>query len=170
MAAILDYYFHSTPHRAWVIAPEFNLGENNNPDYVIFLVHYNPFWPELWGAFELKSKTGDGWEKLLRQLSLALEANSIGRMWLVGVKGLQICFYVYDSTTFHDQVPESYYFLEPLNLSRLNETQLTNIHAKFEHCNDEGFARIALIKWELDNVDHAPYIHGMFLHMRSRMP
>ena len=41
--------------------------------------------------------------------------------------------------------------------------QLNAIGAKWEHCDNNGFARIALIKWELDNSSHTPYIDNMFI-------
>jgi hypothetical protein len=91
-------------------------------------------------------------------------------MWLVGVKGLEICFYIFDASTFNDQVPECYDFLQLLNLESLSEPQLDQINAKYKHCRDGNFARIALIKWELDNPEHAPYIDHMFQFIRSRMP
>jgi hypothetical protein len=170
IAAILDFYFHSTNNNNWVIAPEYNIGENHNPDYTIFNIHLNPFRDQLIGCFELKRRNGDSWHSLLTQISLALESNNVGRVWLVGVKGLTICFYIFDVETFINQRPECFDFLEVLNLNKLGEDELVRIGAKYETCDNDGYDRIALIKWELDNVNLAPYIDHMFQYMRSRMP
>ena len=45
-----------------------------------------------------------------------------------------------------NQVPDSFTNFEPLNLSKLNEVQLDELGVKYVHCDDNGFARIALLK------------------------
>lgn len=170
MAAILDHYFHSTHNRNWVIAPEQNIGEMHSPDYTIYMIHVNPFIDELYGCFEIKSAEGESWAALLRQISLALESNNVGRVWLVGVKGLEICFYIFDASTFNNQTPDHFDFIEPLNLSNLNEDDLVRLSVRYQTCDDDGSTRIALIRWVLDDYRHAPYIDHMFQYMKSRMP
>jgi len=129
MAAILDHYFHSTRHKNWVVAPEQNLGENHHPDYTIFEITFNPFKLNLMRCFELKSRTGNSWHALLKQLSLALESNNVGRVWLVGVKGLEICFYEFDTSTFNNQTPDCFDFIKPISLN-LSEVQLVKLGLK----------------------------------------
>jgi hypothetical protein len=41
------------------------------------------------------------------------------------------------------------------------------IGVKYVECNDNGFARISLLKWRLDNPAHEQYINHMFQYIRD---
>lgn len=96
--------------------------------------------------------------------------NSEGWLWAIGQKGLEICFFKFDVKKFVDQDPDCYTHFEPLNLSKLNTTQLDNLKVKYEQCNNDNFARICLIKWRLDEPDHWPYINRIFQYIMTRQP
>jgi hypothetical protein len=59
---------------------------------------------------------------------------------------LNICFYKLDISKFTNQNPDCFYFLELLNLSKLNEDNLVRIAAIYEIWDNEGSDRIGLIK------------------------
>ena len=99
-----------------------------------------------------------------------ISKNNEGRLWAIGQKGLDICFFRFDILNFQGQVPRCYTNFEPLNLSHLSEPQLDNLGVKYEYCDNHGFARIALIKWRLDDVRHIPYINRMFENIRMLNP
>jgi len=86
----------------------------------------------------------------------------------IGQKGLEICFFRFDVLNFEGQIPDCFTHFEPLNLSNLHGVQLDQLKVKYEDCNDKNFARIALIKWRLDNPNHLPYIHSMFEHIKGQ--
>lgn len=171
-SAILPYYFHVTHVNKWVITPEFNYLENNHPDYTIFKINNNPFGLRIHVVVELKSKNGDSWNKLLEQMwqQADVAKNDTGRLWAIGQKGLEICFFRFDVTKLQDQHPYWFTNFEPLNLSNLSEPELDVLKVKYALCNNNGFARIALIKWRLDNMDHIPYINHMFEYIRRLEP
>lgn len=171
-SAILPYYFHVTPHNNWVITPEFNYLENNHPDYTIFKVLDNPFRYKIHAVVELKSKTGASWNKLLEQMWYQADVakNDDGRLWAIGQKGLEICIFRFDVLKYEDQVPDYYTHFEPLNLSNLSAPALDALDVKYEFCDNYDFARIALIKWRLDNINHIPYINRMFEYIRMLEP
>jgi hypothetical protein len=172
VAAILSYYFHVTSNIAWVIAPEYNYGGNVFPDYTIFLYDDDTdpsLIPHI--VVEVKSKSGDSWYKLLEQMWG--QANHIWydseSSWAIGVKGLEICIFRFNALKYNDQIPDCFTHFEPLNLEKLSTPALDALNVKYEMCNDNGFARIAVIKWRLDNPDHIPYIDHMFQYMRSKI-
>jgi hypothetical protein len=96
--------------------------------------------------------------------------NEDGKLWAIGQKGLEFCVFKFDVLSFEDQIPDCFTHFEPLNLSHLNTVQLDNLGVKYIECNDNGFSRIALIKWRLDNPLHQPYIDHMLQYTRSRLP
>ena len=171
-SAILPYYFHVTHNNQWVITPKFNYLEGNHPDYTIFKVINHPFKLQIHAIVELKSKAGDSWNKILEQMYSQADVakNTKGRLWAIGQKGFEICFFRFDVEKYNNQNPDWYSNFEPLNLSNLSEAQLINLNVQYQHCNDGGFARIALIKWRLDEPDHIPYINHMFEYIRSLEP
>ncbi len=171
-SAILPYYFHVTHNNAWVITPEYNYLEANQPDYTIFKVNKvnnNTYKLQIHAVVEIKSKVGDSWNKLLEQLynQADVAKNAEGRLWAIGQKGFEICIFKFDVLKYQGQNPDRYTNFEPLNLSHLSEAELDNLNVKYEHCDDHGFARIALIKWRLDNKDHIPYLNRMLEHIRN---
>lgn len=93
-----------------------------------------------------------------------------GKLWTIGQKGLEICLFRFDVLKYTDQKPDEFTNYEPLNLSNLNTVQLKQLGVDFVECNDNGFARLALLKWRLDNDKHKPYIDHMFQYIRSRKP
>ena len=76
----------------------------------------------------------------------------------------------FDVSEFLSQDPDCFTNFKPLNLSSFNTVQLDELGVKFEQCNDDGYARIAVIKWKLDDDCHKPYINLMFEYIRSRRP
>lgn len=158
MSAILPYYFHTTGHTIWVITPEYNHLEGNHPDYTIFSIDTNPFIKEIYAVVEIKSKTGDSWKKLLEQMwnQADVAKSEDGKLWTIGQKGLEICFFRFDVLNYQDQEPKEFTNYEPFNLSNLNTVQLDQLGVKYVECDDNGFARIALLKWRLDNDRDKP--------------
>lgn len=168
-SAILPYYFHVSQHKAWVITPEFNYLEDRYPDYTIFLVE-NSLDLSIRAVVEIKSKKGKSWHELLEQMwDQADVVSHQDKLWAIGQKGLEICIFRFDVSKFQTQNPECFTNFEPLNLNNLSVPQLDNLNVKYELCNDNGFARIALIKWRLDNKQHIAYIDHMFQYMRSKI-
>lgn len=169
-SAILPYYFHRTAHTTWVITPEFNYLEGNHPDYTIFLIPTGNwrYTAVIHAVVEIKSKTGDSWSKMLEQMwnQADVAKDDDGRLWAIGQKGLEICIFKFDVLKYMNQEPDCYTNFEPLNLSNLNTVQLDQLGVKYEECNDDGFARISLIKWRLDDPRHRPYIDRMFNYIR----
>jgi len=92
--------------------------------------------------------------------------NNASRFWAIGQKGLEISIFRFDVFKYQIKVPDCYTNFEPLNLSHLSEPQLDYLAVKYEYCNDHDFARIALIKWRLDDVRHISYINRMFENIR----
>ena len=172
MSAILPYYFHIIHNRPLIITPEFNFQENLHPDYTVFLIKYNPFSIGPFLISEIKSKTGDSWNKLLDQMwsQCDVSKNQSGKIWAVGQKGLEICLFRFDLTIFQNQEPDFYTNFEPLNLSNLTSDQLAHLGVQYKLCDDNGTQRIGLIKWRLDNQNHWPYIHNMFQFMTMQNP
>lgn len=172
ISGILPYYYHTTVRSAWVITPEFNHLEGNHPDYTIFNISTNPYTRYILAVVEVKSRTGDSWFKLLEQMwdQADVSKNSDGKFWAIGVKGLEICVFRFDVVKFQEQNPDCFTNYEPLNLHNLNSTQLYSLGVKYEECDDNGFARIALIKSRLDNSRHQPYINHMLQYTMSRLP
>ena len=121
---------------------------------------------------EIKRKTGDSWFKLLEQMYAQAEVakNSDGRLWAIGQKGFEICFFEFNVLKYEDQDPDCFTNFKPLNLNNFSEPQLDRLNIKYEQCNDNGFVRIGLIRWRLDNKDHLVYIDQMFQYIRSRLP
>ena len=172
-SVILPYYFHVGRNTTWVITPEYNYLEANHPDYTIFSVNrHNNYTLDVHVVVELKSKTGDSWFKLLEQMYAQAEVakNSNGKLWAIGQKGFEICFFEFNVTKYVDQDPDCFTNFKPLNLNNFSEPELDRLKIKYEHCNDNGFARVGLIKWRLDNRDHIAYIDHMFQYIRSRQP
>ena len=99
-SAILPYYFHISSHTTWIVTPEFNHTEGNLADYTIFLWSNDgrDYTRMVHAVMELKSRAGDSWYKLLEQMwSQADRAkNQSGRLWAIGQKGLEICFFRFD--------------------------------------------------------------------------
>lgn len=172
MSAILPYYFHTSRNTNWVITPEFNYLEGNHPYYTIFSIFTNPYKRETYAIVEIKSKTGDSWYKLLEQMwnQADISKNYEGRIWAIGQKGLEICIFRFDVNKFQKQIPDCFTNFDPLNLEKLNTVQLDNLKVKYEECDNDKFARIALLKWRLDKPDHYRYIDHMFQYIRSRKP
>lgn len=164
MSAILPYYFHVTHNRAWVITPEFNTRENVKPDYTVYFVKNNPFVLYPFLVAEIKSKTGDSWVKLLEQMwsQCDIVKNSSGKIWAIGQKGLEICFFRFDVNNFKHQIPDCYTHFDPINLDNLTSAELNNMGATCVFCSNGNSQRIGLIKWNLGNDLHKPYIHHMF--------
>lgn len=171
-SGILPYYFHTSRNTQWVITPEYNYLEGNHPDYTIFNINTNPYKSEIYAVVEVKSKTGDSWNKLLEQMygQANVAKQDDGKLWTIGQKGLEICIFRFDVGSYEDQKPDVFTNYEPLNLSNLNNVQLDQLDVKYEYCDDNGWARIALIKWRLDDNRHKPYIDHMFQYIRSRKP
>lgn len=91
-SAILAYYFHSRPGSSWLLVPEYNHTEGNHPDYTIFLLS-NPAPPIIYremihAVVEVKSKTGDSWEKLLNQMwdQADVSKDEDNQLWAIGQK------------------------------------------------------------------------------------
>ena len=172
-SAILPYYFHVARNTAWVITPEFNFLEDNHPDYTIFFVNRdNNYALDVHIVVEVKSKTGHSWFKLLEQMYPQAEVakNSNGKLWAIGQKGFEICIFEFNVRKFEGQDPDCFTNFKPLNLNNFSEPELDRLNIKYEQCNDNGFARIGLIKWRLDNKDHIVYIDDMFQYITSRQP
>lgn len=146
--------------------------EGNHPYYTIFKVIHHPFKLQIHAIVELKSKAGVSWNQLLEQMYSQADVakNTEGRLWAIGQKGFEICFFRFDVLKYNNKDPYWYSNFEPLNLSNLSEAQLNNLNVQYQHCKDGGFARIALIKWRLDKPDHIPYINRMFEYIRSSQP
>lgn len=66
--------------------------EDYHPDYTIFKVLNNPLNLVEHLVVEVKSKAGDGWHKFLEQMYNQADAakNNKGRLWAIGLKGLEI--------------------------------------------------------------------------------
>lgn len=171
-SALLPYYFRHTQNTTWVITPEYNHLEANHPDYTIFTITRNPFNKEIFAVVELKSKTGKSWNANLEQMWKQCDAvrNPQGKLWAIGQKGFEICFFRFDLLKFEDQIPDVYTNFDPLNLANLNTIQLDSLDVKYVECDNNGSSRISLIKWRLDNLAHVPYIHNMFLYIKSHKP
>jgi hypothetical protein len=146
--------------------------ENNHPDYTIFKFLNDPFTLQIHAVIVIKSKTGDSWFKLLEQMYAQADVakKPTGKLWAIGQKGLEICFFRFDVSHYVDQKPDCFTNYEPLNLNNLTVPELNNLKVKFEECNDNGFARIALLKWRLDNEDHIPHINDMFEFVSREEP
>lgn len=168
----MPYYFHNARNSIWVITPEYNHLEGNHADYTIFSIETNPFSANIYAVVEVKSKTGNSWYKLLEQMwnQADVAKQDDGKLWAIGQKGLEICFFRFDVDKYQNQIPDCYTNFEPLNLNNLNTVQLDQLGVKYEQCNDDNFARIALIKWRLDNTNHQPFINYMFQYVHSRKP
>ena len=93
--------------------------------------------------------------------------NTKNKLRAIGQKGLEICVFRFHLFNYQNQIPDCFTNFQPLNLSNLNSVQLNQLGVKYEYSNDGGFARIALIKWRLDNVEHWPYINHMFEFIRD---
>lgn len=170
-SAIIPYYFHVTHNTSWVITPEFNYRENIHPDYTVFLVNNNyHLLPYL--IAEIKSRTGKSWMKLLEQMwyQCDLAKNDQGKIWAIGVKGLEISCFRFDISKYPSQVLDCYTNFEPLNLSHLTYAQLDALGVKYNICLDGSTGRIGVIKWRLDNRLHWPYINHMLEVMRVQNP
>ena len=165
-SAILPCYFDQT-YTSWVITPEFNYLEGNQPDYTIFEINIHPSYrAEIHTVVELKSKKAASWLKLLEQMwdKADVAKSNDGKLWAIGQKGLEFCVFEFNVRKYEDQKPDNFTNFEPLNLSNLNTVQLDQLGVQYVQCNDNGFTRIALIKWRLDNPNHRPYIHEMLEH------
>ena len=172
-SAILPFYFCHTQLRTWIVAPEFVLPNNYKPDYTIFLWYNNTtvFNDMIHVVVEVKSKTGDSWHILLEKMWNQADnaKDSEGRLWAIGQKGFEICFFKFDVLKYQDEMPQCFTNYVPLNLSNLNVPQLDQLEVKYERCTN-NLRRIALIRWRLDNPHHWPYIHLMFEHIKSNNP
>ena len=69
-----------------------------------------------------------------------------GKLWAIGQKGLEFCVFEFNINEYKNQIPDCFTNFKPLNLSHLNIVQLDQLGVKYEQCNDNGFARISLIK------------------------
>lgn len=129
-SAILPYYFHVTHDNAWVITPKYNHLEANHPDYTIFRVMANPTKLHIHALVEIKSKSGDSLNKLLEQMYSQCDVakNDQGRLWAIGQKGFEICFFRFDVLKYGEQQPDYYTNYEPLNLSNPTEPELNNLN------------------------------------------
>lgn len=83
---------------------------------------------------------------------------------------MEFCVFEFNINEYQNQIPDCFTNFKPLNLSNLNTVQLDQLNVKYEQCDDNGIARIALIKWRLDNIQHRPYIDHMLQYIRSRRP
>ena len=177
-SALLTHYFHPTKHNHWIIVPEFNvisddINEFNCPDYTLFLIEdVYQYTINMKTIVELKSKVGKSWFQLVEQMRyqcyLASDVYDF-KFLVIGQKGLEICFFKYDITKYIYQNPECFRNFEPLNLHNLQIPQLDELNVKYIECNDNGFSRVAVIKWNLNDENHAKYIDEMFQHIRSKM-
>jgi hypothetical protein len=174
-SAILPFYFHVARHDVWIITPEFNYLEAYHPDYTVFFLEniggLQIFSPRI--VVEIKSKTGKSWGELLEQMWSQADAAKAtnGRLWAIGQKGFEICFFTFDISKFNGQIPPYCTNFEPLNLRNLTEQNLINLGLKFEYAsNPNGPNRFGIIKWRLDLPEHEEYIHDMFEYMRTHRP
>lgn len=133
----------------------------------------------IYTLIEIKRWSGEFWNKLLEQIwkQADVAKNDRGRLWAIGQKAFEICFFRFDSLKYEGQVPDWYTNFDPLNLNNLTGPKkkkkfflLVALNVKFEYCEDHGSTRIALIKWRLDNKDHIPYINQMFEYIRRLEP
>lgn len=69
-----------------------------------------------------------------------------GRLRAIGQKSLKICIFMFDINKFEDQESDCFTIYELLNLSDLNQVELDELGINYVHCDDENFARIAIIK------------------------
>lgn len=75
---------------------------------------------------------------------------------------------MFDINKFEDQEPDCFTNYELLNLSDLNQVELDELGLKSVHCDDENFARIAIIKWRLDNPLFWPYVNHIFEYIKTK--
>ena len=171
VSGILPYYFHTTVRSSWVITPEVLIRECHRPDYTIFKIKTDPYKCDIRAVVEVKSKKGQSWHWLLDQMrdqaNVARDDNT-EKVWAIGVKGFEICVFLFELGTYLKQKPSCFDNLEPLNLNNFNTVQLDNLGVNYELCDDNGFARIALIKWKLNEPAHQPFINQMLQYTASR--
>ena len=100
MSSVLLNYYFPLPNN-WCICPEWVAKENYKPDYSIFqllnngnVVYFNiPY-----VILEVKQWGVISWENLIsNQLYNQADAlkDSNGRLWVIGQRGLEICFFFY---------------------------------------------------------------------------
>lgn len=170
----LDWTPSPLPAYQWVIVPEYNHLERNHPDFTLFKVgNNNPSAIDIHAVFELKSRSGDSWYKLLEQMygQADVAKNPLGRLWAVGQKGLEICFFNFDVLKNEDEQRDEFTSFDCLNLHGFSAEDLKKLGVAFlTTTNKEGSTRIAVIKWRLDDIRHQSYIHDMFIHIKNNDP
>lgn len=107
-------------------------------------------------------------EQMWDQCDLA--KNNNGKIWAIGLKGLEISCFRFDVNKYEDQSPDCYTNFEPLNLSNLTNAQLDALGVKYNICLHGTTERIGVIKWRLDNHLHWPYINHMLQVMTVQNP
>lgn len=170
MSMILPYYY---PYPNFYISPEQHWGEAHHPDYTVGRPdNTGKNNPSLF--VELKRAPIDGsipgWAKMLNQMwdqcdAANSENNGNGRMWTIAQRGLVICFFKFDLSSFGTGT--EYTNFQPLIPSgwTIDTFRQHNIKIRTEVIN--GVEEIRLIWWRFDNPSHLRYIHGMFNYISN---
>ena len=135
---------------------------------------------------EVKKQNVVSWEMLVKE-QLWNKADSLknkyGKIWVIAMKGLEICIFRFDVTDYPDNT-EHFENFSPLNLNNFSDTDLDDlgiehmtisynnteevsfykgqvIEGKMENhpLEDKDITRV--ISWRLDNEAHHKYIHDM---------
>ena len=164
LARILPIYFPLDGDSKWSIAPVFDVGEDHHPDFTIW---DSTFVPDVYAVIEVKSRRGQSWGQLLEQLwNQADKAKgSSDRLWAIGLKGFEICVFKFNINEWENTDPEFWINFKALNLSNLNSFQLNQLGVNHTFANYNNFHELGIIKWRLDDIRHAPYIHAMLKHV-----
>lgn len=173
---LLSYYFPYV--NGWCIAPEQNAGSNYHPDYTVSRVDltagekYGRAIPHI--AVEVKRPVSDGgvsWKVLLNQVWNAADASKheiTGRIWVIGQRGFEICFFIFDPLQYEDS--RDYTNFIPLNLNQWSAEDFKHFNIKVKTENIHGQTEVRVIYWRLDDVYQSRYIHDMFIHVSNNMP
>ena len=170
MSMILPYYY---PYPTFYISPEQHLGEAYHPDYTVGVPdETGKNHPSL--LCEIKKDLIDGsipsWAKMLDQMwdqcdAANSENDGNGRMWTIAQRGLVICFFKFDLSSFG--AGTEYVNFQPVipNNWTIDTFRQHNIEITIEVIN--GVEEIRLISWRFDNPSHQRHIHDLFNYISS---
>lgn len=113
----------------------------------------------------VKVTTKYSWKQILNQMwnqcdAANMETNGNGKMWAIGQRGFEICFFKFDLLEFEDSI---YTNFEPLNLEGWPIYLFNVFEIALETEILENREEIRVIRWRLDNPLHHIYIHNMFM-------
>lgn len=173
---ILAYYFRYD--NGWCVAPEQNSGSDYHPDFLVSKVDltlgdkYGRAIPHL--VIEVKRPVADvgiSWKTLLEQAWDQADGSKdewTGRIWVIGQRGFEISFFKFDVLAYQDSA--KFINFIPLNLNQWSADDFEYLGIKVVTEIIRGQKEVRSITWRLDNVDHAPYIHDMFIHISRNLP